>query len=88
MRDAIKANKFIEEDYRISEHTHFYIGEWHTHPENNPKPSAIDYNSIRDNYHTASLVAPFLVMIIVGTQTFHLSVYNGNRFIEIEPEVV
>ena len=87
-RDAAMANHFIEEDYNLSEHTRFYIGEWHTHPEDNPTPSAIDYNSIIDNYQTASLVVPFLLMIIVGTKSFHISIYNGDKFIKVEPEVV
>ena len=87
-RDAAMANQFIEEDYNQSEHTRFYIGEWHTHPEDNPTPSAIDYSSIKDNYQTASLVVPFLLMIIVGTKSFHISIYNGDKFIKVEPEVV
>ena len=87
-RDAVMANQFIEEDYKQSEYTRFYIGEWHTHPEDIPKPSVVDYRSIRNNYHTASLVVPILFMIIVGWQTFHISVYNGNEFVEIEPEIV
>lgn len=87
-RDAAMANRFIKEDYEQSEHTRFYIGEWHTHPEDKPKPSSVDYCSIQDNYYTASLVAPFLFMIIVGRQTFHISAYNGNRFVEVKPEVV
>lgn len=87
-RDAAMANHFIEEDYNLSEHTRFYIGEWHTHSEDNPTPSAIDYNSIKDNYQTASLVVPFLLMIIVGTKSFHISIYNGDKFVKVEPEVV
>ncbi len=87
-RDATMANLFIEEDYIQSEHTRFYIGEWHTHPESTPTPSDVDYYSIRDNYRTASLVVPFLFMIIVGTQSFHISVYNGKEFAEVIPEIV
>lgn len=87
-RDATEANHFIEEDYEKSEHTRFYIGEWHTHPEGKPKPSTVDSDSIKNNYHTALLVVPLLFMVIVGTQTLHISVYNGNRFIEIDPEIV
>lgn len=87
-RDAAMANLFIEEDYIQSEHTRFYIGEWHTHPESTPTPSDVDYYSIRDNYRTASLVVPFLFMIIVGTQSFHISVYNGKDFAEVIPEIV
>ena len=87
-RDATMANHFIEEDYHQSEHTRFYIGEWHTHPEENPTPSAIDYSSIVDIYQTASLVVSFLFMIIVGTESFHISIYNGDKFVKIEPKVV
>lgn len=87
-RDAAMANHFIEEDYNQSEHTRFYIGEWHTHPEDNPTPSAIDYSSIKDNFQTASLVVPFLLMIIVGTKSFHMSIYDGDKFVNVEPEVV
>lgn len=87
-RDATMANHFIEEDYEQSEHTRFYIGEWHTHPENSPIPSTIDYSSIEDNYQTASLVIPFLFMIIVGMETFHISIYNGKKHVKIEPMLV
>ena len=86
--DATLANHFIEEDYEKSGHTRFYIGEWHTHPENIPIPSSIDYNSIEDNYQTASLVVPFLLMIIVGMESFYVSVYNGKKHIKIEPMLV
>ena len=87
-RDAAMANRFIEEDYNQSEYTRFYIGEWHTHPEDNPTPSSIDYSSIKDNYQSASLVVPFLIMIIVGTVSFHISIYNGDKFVKIDPKVV
>lgn len=87
-RDAAMANQFIEEDYEQSEHTRFYIGEWHTHPEDNPTPSAVDYNSIEDNYQTASLVVSFMIMIIVGTEAFHVSVFNGKKFVVAELEIV
>ena len=87
-RNAAMANLFIAEDYKQSEHTRFYIGEWHTHPESTPTPSAVDYRSIKNIYQTASLVTPFIFMIIVGTKTFHISVYNGKEFVKVEPEIV
>ena len=87
-RDAAMANRFIEEDYNQSEYTRFYIGEWHTHPEDNSTPSSIDYSSIKDNYQSASLVVPFLIMIIVGTVSFHISIYNGDTFVKIDPKGV
>lgn len=87
-RDAEKANLFITEDYEASEQTRTYIGEWHTHPENAPIPSSVDYHSIENNFYSASHTAPFLIMIIVGLETIHYSAYNGERFWRIKPEVV
>ena len=87
-RDAEKANSFIKEDFHKSEHTRFYIGEWHTHPEKNPTPSSVDYSSIQEIFKTASLVAPIIFMIIVGTEGLHISVYNGDKFERIDPLIV
>lgn len=46
-RDARLANLFIEEDYKVSNRSRYYLGEWHTHPEDNPQPSNIDVASIK-----------------------------------------
>lgn len=83
VRDAQMGNAFIAEDYEQSEHTRVYIGEWHTHPEPNPTPSQTDISSIVSNYHSSSLALPILVMVIVGTESLYVSVYEGNNFIRI-----
>jgi integrative and conjugative element protein (TIGR02256 family) len=88
IRDSDLANKFIAEDYKLSKHTRFYIGEWHTHPESNPSPSPVDCQSIIDNFQTSAHVAPFLIMIIVGTEGFYICLYNGVQFVEVIPTVV
>lgn len=82
-RDAAKANAFIRKDYDDSERTRAYIGEWHTHPESHPTPSGTDYRSIIHNYQTSDLAFPFLIMVIVGTNSFFSCVYNGQLFNEI-----
>jgi integrative and conjugative element protein (TIGR02256 family) len=87
-RDALLANSFIKEDYENSNHTRVYIGEWHTHSEQNPKPSSIDCNSIIMNYKTSKLVIPILIMIIVGTIGFHISIYDGKAFYIIKPFII
>ena len=79
-RDAVKANTFIEKDYEASYHTRVYIGEWHTHPKGHPTPSGTDYNSIINNYATADLAVPFIVMVIVGTESIYTSIYDGKAF--------
>ena len=87
-RDAELANQFLTDDYEASEQTRTYMGEWHTHPESDPTPSGVDMQSIENNYLTATHSAPFLFMVIVGTESIYISVYNGDRFEEIEPVIV
>ena len=49
--DVGKANNLIKEEFEKSNHTRFYIGEWHTHPEDNPCPSHRDLVSIKESYN-------------------------------------
>ena len=86
--DATRGNEFIKQDYEESGQTRFYIGEWHTHPEQNPHPSQTDYDSIIKSFTSAQLSTPLLLMIIVGTGGVYYGVYNGSVFEEIEPEIV
>lgn len=81
VRDASKANAFIQQDYNESEHTRVYVGEWHTHPEANPTPSLVDINSVISSFNTAERAVPFLIMMIVGTESNYCSVYDGKGFI-------
>ena len=86
--DATRGNEFIEQDYEVSGQTRFYIGEWHTHPEQNPHPSQTDFNSIIKSFNSAQLSVPLLIMIIVGTEHLYFNVYDGGHFKIIEPEIV
>ncbi len=87
-RDASKANEFISLDYEESEHTRVYVGEWHTHPEKNPSPSGTDYNSIISNFASSKICVPFLLMIIVGTESIYYSIFNGAEFVTIAPQIL
>lgn len=83
VRDAQKGNAFIVDDYEQSKHTRVYIGEWHTHPEQNPTPSSTDISSIVSNYHSSLLALPIIVMVIVGINSLYVSVYEGHNFIKV-----
>lgn len=87
-RDASLANLFIEEDYNTSDHTRVYIGEWHTHPQQNPMPSEVDCNSIIFNYNSATLAIPILFMLIIGNDSIHISVYDGMTFHIVKPIII
>lgn len=85
VRDANKANAYIKEDYEKSERTRSYMGEWHTHPEPYPHPSWMDFSSIISNFDESILDYPFLIMVIVGTESLYFSVYDGRNFNVIQP---
>ncbi|RHK69967.1 hypothetical protein DW047_24685, partial [Phocaeicola vulgatus] len=40
---------------KVSNRSRYYLGEWHTHPEDNPQPSNIDVASIKNIYSTSKL---------------------------------
>lgn len=67
-RGAHHQTKVIS-SFHQSEGTAQYIGEWHTHPEDHPTPSAIDKLSWSKNLDTGST----MVLIIVGRQSIWLA---------------
>lgn len=76
--DIKKANDFIIEEYEKSNHTRFYIGEWHTHPEDNPHPSFRDIRSLKESYKKNHLVISNLIlMAIVGRHSICWKMFDG-----------
>lgn len=59
-----------------------YIGEWHTHPELNPTPSAVDIR----NWRAITLDRPNpMVFLIVGIRTVWLGVGKGATYKTAQP---
>ena len=54
-----------------------YIGEWHTHPQNTPTPSAIDLEEWRKLAKVRADKRPLLA-VIVGRHTMHVELTHGN----------
>ncbi|MDR7017067.1 Mov34/MPN/PAD-1 family protein [Acinetobacter sp. 3657] len=52
----------VDKAFRESNGTWQYLGEWHTHPENIPSPSMVDYNSWKKYLSSSDP----LILIIVG----------------------
>ncbi len=57
--------KKVDESFFKSNRTKHYLGEWHTHPEKRPTPSALDYNS----WSKIDINNEKVVLIIVGQQS-------------------
>lgn len=58
--------KAVDNAFKKSNGEWHYLGEWHTHPEDVPKPSATDYNSWHKNLKSDQP----MVLIIVGRTQF------------------
>lgn len=55
-----------------------YLGDWHTHPEINPKPSLRDYYTFSKNYFNSTIDQNFLIYIILGLKTQdEISMWTG-----------
>lgn len=87
-RDAKKANTIITEEYMSSNRTRVYLGEWHTHPENSPKPSRIDVISISEIYKTADLAIDGVIFCIVGLSDIYWGFYHAGKIFNIVPVVI
>ena len=83
VRDANIANEFIKQDYEASNQTRVYIGEWHTHPEENPTPSALDRTSIIDIFKNSTLPFKFLFFAIVGYKSIYWGCYDGHKIFRL-----
>lgn len=88
IRDALIANNFIYEDFEVSDHTRIYIGEWHTHPEDHPMPSAVDINSIAEIYNKSDIVIDGVILIIVGLNTNYYGFYDGKTMQKVEVKII
>ncbi len=88
IRDAKLANDFIQQEYELSNKTRFYLGEWHTHPEDFPAPSIVDFRSMKEIIKTGNLPANTLLLIIVGLKGVYYACYINGRFHEVNPKVV
>lgn len=58
--------KVVDEAFKKSNGELHYLGEWHTHPEDVPKPSMTDYRSWHKNLKSNDP----LILIVVGRTNF------------------
>ena len=61
-----------------------YLGDWHTHPENKPSPSLIDYKTFFMNYYTSKFDQNILLYLILGkTNNIWFKSFNGLKFLKL-----
>jgi len=52
-----------------------YLGDWHTHPEPTPQPSATDKEKLTDIFRRSTHRLQFMLLVIVGQAAFPRGLY-------------
>ena len=76
------AQIIVDFEYYNSKGEIIYLGEWHTHPEKNPLPSYVDTKMIKQQYKENKINEDFLILLIQGTESLYVSLYDGNAIID------
>ena len=78
-----------EEIKRMYNDGFHYVGDWHTHPDTYPAPSAVDVDSIRESVLKSRHDLNGFLMVVVGTgpvpQSLHISIHDGRTFTVLKP---
>jgi integrative and conjugative element protein (TIGR02256 family) len=62
---------------RLFEQGLHYVGDWHTHPEPIPHPSATDTAEILDIFRCSKHELAAMLLVIVGQSTFPKGLFVG-----------
>lgn len=65
-RPKRKTQQIVDKAWHSSRGTKIYVGEWHTHPEDIPHPSAEDFRSWKRICETAVFEQESLLFLIAG----------------------
>lgn len=89
-KDIEYCQNFLDELYVNSNKQKVYIGEWHSHPSSNNKPSGIDIKNLSEIAIQKEYLTDFPIMIIFSKQgkpscTIHPA---GKRYYHAELEII
>lgn len=82
VRDKDAAQILVDFEFINSQGKNIYIGEWHTHPENYPRPSSQDITMIKQQFKSSFLCEKFILLLIIGIKGIYLAVYDGTTIEE------
>lgn len=80
IRNMKNANRRIRKEFKKSKGEIIYLGEWHCHPEDNPKPSFQDIEMIRDQFCKNELNEQFVLLLIIGQSNLFVGIFDGKHF--------
>lgn len=84
IRSKKNAQRVINKLWKSSNGKTIYLGEWHTHPIVNPKPSLQDLKMIKECLISTKMEIDFLILIIVGLSgSLWVGIQTNDSLIEL-----
>jgi integrative and conjugative element protein (TIGR02256 family) len=66
-----------------------FVGDWHTHREDNPRPSSTDIRSMAEMFRESGHSFPGFLMVIVGRkdgpEALYVSYHSGHGWTRLDP---
>ncbi|WP_096187972.1 ribosomal-processing cysteine protease Prp [Evansella halocellulosilytica] len=78
-RNVHKAQEIIKTAWEESSGERIYLGEWHTHPEENAHPSKDDKSLISNMLNDSYMEIDFLFMVIIGVVKPFVAVHKRDQ---------
>jgi len=79
--DSVSHQIILDKYFKESNYEDVYIGTWHTHPEDNPKPSSTDISDWKKQYKANYQLFDKMIFIIVGVKkTNYWIIENDNLY--------
>ncbi|MFL0797312.1 MAG: Mov34/MPN/PAD-1 family protein [Cellvibrionaceae bacterium] len=76
--------KVVDKEWRKSGGTRFYLGFWHSHPQESPVPSFLDRSEWKKNFKLNSRHLPSLFFPIIGLSRVEVWELNMGKIIKMD----
>ncbi|MBX7135745.1 MAG: Mov34/MPN/PAD-1 family protein [Fimbriimonadaceae bacterium] len=86
-RDARRSTRIARIIWQQSKGQVHYLGEWHTHPEEHPRPSCLDRLSMARLLKHSTVVTRGLVLLIVGQRSNFFGFWTKYGFVSVDIEI-
>ena len=84
IRNKDAAQIIIDYEFNNSGGKTIYLGEWHTHYQDNPIPSPQDIDMINEQYKINILNSKQILLVIKGINKSYIGIYDGNEILSFK----
>ena len=78
-RHKLPAQLIVNHEFYNSGGKTIYLGEWHTHPELIPSPSAVDIKMLKQQFAQNTINLDCIFLLIQGINELYLGEFDGNK---------